>query len=155
MFLLIFQGGCPMIVPKPTARRVILKGLAAGVVYSLAWVLSNHWFFHQWNRNYLGVWIIFLSSAVIACWIFSLYDHTKWGWSYVISLAISFISWLFWMSWRSPSIMKFLFAWYPPSDFCEEHSHIETFDISLIGLAGKGLAAFIVLFLRDLKKVTH
>ncbi len=137
---------------RAPARRVVLKGLAAGAVYSLAWVLSNHWFFHQWNRHYLGVYLLVFLASLLSWFILDRLDGTPWRISYCIAFLFPFLFCFFLWSSASESLLRFLFHWHPSHDPYPDFSADGVFRISSICFCGKILTFVHTLFFRDVRK---
>ena len=121
------------------ARRVVLKGLAAGMVYSLAWVLSNHWFFHAWNKHYLGVFIIEFSASLLSWFILKSSIQDIWGKAFCIAAVFSFFGCFLLLTVYSPPLNRFLFAWHPSTDTLGEYSSKGIEMICLFSLGSKVL----------------
>ena len=130
-------------------RRVILKGLAAGVVYSLAWVFSNHWFFHQWNKHYLGVYVVELAASLLSWFILRSKHQDIWGKAFCIAAIFSFFVCFLLLTLYFPPLKRFLFAWHPSTDTLGEYSSKGTELIGFISLGSKVITClYAALFFR-------
>ena len=159
------QGVDPVSESKSAvAQRVILKGLAAGALFSLTWVLSNHWFSHAWNRHPLGVYLLVFLASLLSAFILDRLEGAPWRVSYCIAFLFSFLFCFILFFSASDPFLHFLFDWYPSRDphpdFPQmeysvfDHSVLDidsVFRITGICIMGKILTFVHTLFLRDLR----
>ena len=81
-----------MIVPKPTARRVILKGLAAGMIFSAWWLL--YFTMHKvspevYESGNCTDWIngTQILAILLVVGVLCIRGSRKWGWSILVSVS--------------------------------------------------------------------
>ncbi|MBQ3276568.1 MAG: hypothetical protein IJH47_05895 [Oscillospiraceae bacterium] len=138
------------------ARRVILKGLAAGVVYSLVWVMSNHWFFHAWDHHWLGVILLVFAGSLLSWSLPKSPEQDVWGRSFCVAVLVSFSLCLCLLTLDSPPLKRFLFAWHPSSDTRGEFTAKGAGLIDLLCLGGKVMTClYAALFYREKRLRTN